>query len=107
HVWAAGANHTINYRPPAAVTGPFITFFPGKLDFGFVTTNSSRTLTVTLANRGKQPLQISSFIFTGPAEARFSLGQTSVDRLEPGDSTELNVRYRPTVASESDAAELV
>jgi len=107
HTWAAGANHTINYRPPAAITGPFFTFFPGKLDFGFVTTGQSRTLTVTLANKGKQPLQISSLVFTGPAAARFSLGSTTVDRLEPGDSTLLNVRYRPTVSSEFDAAELV
>jgi photosystem II stability/assembly factor-like uncharacterized protein len=107
HTWAAGANHTINYRPPAAVTGPFFTFFPGKLDFGFVTTGQSRTLTATLANKGKQPLQISSLVFTGPAAPRFSLGSTTVDRLEPGDSTQLNVRYRPTVASEFDAAELV
>lgn len=106
-VWAVGQNHAINLRPPSSVTGPLMTFFPGSLDFGFVTTNEGRTLEVTIANRGKTALQLSSLSFAGPAAARYSLGQSIIDRIEPGDTAVVPVRYRPIVAADFDSAELV
>ncbi|MBS0658732.1 MAG: choice-of-anchor D domain-containing protein [Verrucomicrobia bacterium] len=106
-VWAAGANQSIQYRPPISVAGPFLTYYPGRLDFGFVTVGESKTLEITIQNRGRTALQISALSFTGPASARYSLGSTVIDRIEPGDSATLPVRYRPTAVSAFDSAELL
>lgn len=106
-VWAAGTNESIALRPPTSLSGAFATLYPGRLDFGFVTVGYSRSLEVVVQNRGKQTLQISSLAFTGPAAARYSLGSTVIDRIEPGDSARVPVRYRPTAASALDAAELL
>ena len=108
HVWAVGEQSKINYRPPVEPSGPFFTCYPGQLDYGFVTTNESRTLFVKVTNRGKQPLTVSASgaSISGPAANRFSLATTSIGRLEPDDTTEIPVRYRPTATSEFDYAEL-
>ncbi|MCC5808167.1 MAG: choice-of-anchor D domain-containing protein [Opitutales bacterium] len=107
HVWTAGDAHRIEYRPPAPVTGPFLTFFPGKLDFGFVLTGESEVRELRLRNRGKQALQITGLVIEGPAAGRFSLAQSSLGTIPGEGDLPLRVRYRPTTASTLDHAELV
>ncbi|MEZ5302654.1 MAG: choice-of-anchor D domain-containing protein [Verrucomicrobiales bacterium] len=101
--WAVGEDHAISYRPRTAPSGPFLTFHPGELDFGFLILGNSRTLPLEIANRGGADLQIDDLRITGTG---FSLVLGDVERIPPGGRATLQVRYRPTAASAYDAGAL-
>ncbi len=90
--WAAGEDHRIQYRTPQPLTNAFLTFHPGELDFGMLTLGESRTRPLELRNRGKRDLQISQLAITGTG---FSLVQAGVNRIAPGDTMTVQVRFKP------------
>src|SRR5690606_9511916 len=36
HVWTVGETQRVQMRPSQPPSGPFVSFYPGKLDFGFL-----------------------------------------------------------------------
>jgi photosystem II stability/assembly factor-like uncharacterized protein len=83
--------------------GGMLAFYPGELDFGSLPPGGSRTLPLHLRNGGAAPVQVSSIAVSGSA---FSLAQSAIDTLAPGESATLQVRYKPAAVSAFDYGEV-
>jgi photosystem II stability/assembly factor-like uncharacterized protein len=90
--WVAGERQQVQYRPPQPQAAPFMTCYPGELDFGMLTVGQSRTLTLEIRNRGKRDLTLSRLKVDGPG---FDLVQGAVTQIAPGDAMALQVRFKP------------
>jgi hypothetical protein len=101
--WVSGDQGRIQFRPRTMTADPFMSFYPGRLDFGFLTLGQSRTLPVAITNRGGEPLQVSSISIAGTG---FSLVQSDIDEISSGDTVTLLARYKPTAASSNDIGEI-
>jgi hypothetical protein len=103
-VWVAGEQNRIQrFHSFIWPNSPTLTFYPGQLDFGMLPLGQSRTLPLRLQNRGKSRFSISSLTVSGTG---FSLAQNTVSGLAPGDSTTLQLRYRPATAAALDLGQL-
>ena len=73
----------------ALAATPTMSVSPGALEFGQMDQNMAKTITLTISNLGDGPLVL--------GEVEVSCGCTAADpvknRLEPGESTELNVTF--------------
>jgi len=78
---------------------PSIVANPGHVDFGEVPFSETRTESVTLTNEGSQSLVLRDIQIEGPTSYTFTWPDP-VDRLGPGEETDLLVSYAPLSASE-------
>ncbi len=83
-----------------ATLQPFMVITPEVLDFGGVSTDSTRTRTLTVANQGSATLLIDSIEIGGPDAGRFSSRTVELPLaepllVEPGAEEELNFRFSP------------
>ena len=102
--WAVGGDAEIRFRPEDTPDGPFATFAPGELDFGFRLVGETKTLPLRIFNRGTSDLSLTGIAVSG---APFSIVQTGVPAVSPGDAVTVFVRYAPTAVSVSDLGELL
>jgi hypothetical protein len=102
-VYVAGEQNRIqSLRSLPAPRTPFVTYYPGELNFGLLPLGESKTLPVKIRNRGKGPAVLSGMTLTpdgGPFSVVF--GPTSAT-LAPGEEITLQVRYRPAASSDFD-----
>ncbi|HWB01723.1 MAG TPA: choice-of-anchor D domain-containing protein [Verrucomicrobiales bacterium] len=102
-VYVAGEQNRIQrFRSIQIARTPFVTYFPGELNFGILPLGESKTLPVKIRNRGKAAASLSGLAIT-PLGGPFSLafGPASAS-LSPGEEITLQVRYRPSAESELD-----
>jgi hypothetical protein len=79
---------------------PIVECTPASLAFGRVRVGTSRSLNITLTNRGVRAFDIEAIGLIGPA-GPFSAGPASQTHLEPGDQATIPVDAAPTDVARS------
>jgi hypothetical protein len=81
---------------------PRLVLRPQELDFGRVIVSETAERSLVLANEGNAPLTLGRLVPVGPAAADFRVtgggcrdGSRTVEKLAPGDSCRLEVRFAP------------
>ncbi len=81
-------------NPPVAV----LRIQPNNVNFGDVPINTTATQSITLANAGNAPLQLSNPVVTAGANQGFSVTAPPRLTLGPNETTTFQVSFTPTVA---------
>lgn len=81
--------------------GCFVNAVPSSIDFGAVPLNTLRARAVTVTNVGQDPCFIDDTAIGAGSDPGFIDASTNFGAIFPGNSKELAVAYRPTVASSS------
>jgi photosystem II stability/assembly factor-like uncharacterized protein len=101
--WLAGEQGQIHFRPGMAPIGPILTLDPGEVDFGLLPLNRTRTVDVTVFNRGFAPLNVTAITRTG--SSAFALSTTALTGIPTNSSRTFQVRFTP--ASQGDHAAVI
>jgi len=99
--WLAGEQGQIHFRPNNAPTGPIFTLAPGEVDFGLLPLNRTRTVDVTVFNRGFAPLNVSAITRSG--SSAFALSATALTGIPTNSSRTLQVRFTPVSQGDHSA----
>ncbi|MCI0534996.1 MAG: choice-of-anchor D domain-containing protein [Verrucomicrobiales bacterium] len=91
----------IYFRPFEAPAGPFLTFAPGAADFGILPLNRTRTIEVTVFNRGVAPLHVTGITRSG--SSAFSLGASQLLNIGTNSSRTFRVNFTPTTQGDHTA----
>jgi len=103
----AGGSPSAPSAPSRVLIAPILALSlasePPALPFGSVRTDTSRTLSFSIANEGSAPLTISAVFLSGPQAAVFSAAPASLT-IAPGEAPRtLRVSFAPTAAGEQRA----
>jgi len=99
--WLAGQFGQIYHRPPQAPAGPFITFAPGRADFGVVAVNGEKVIEVEVSNRGFAPLNVSNITLSG--SSAFSVSTTRLLNIGTNSAAAFRITYRPVTQGDHSA----
>ncbi|HUU01662.1 MAG TPA: choice-of-anchor D domain-containing protein [Myxococcota bacterium] len=80
----------------SAVTAPAISAVPAQIDFGEVQLSQIATIDVQIANNGGSDLVVSDIRLASGSSDAFSVLQSLLPAIAPGQSRTLNVIYYPT-----------
>ncbi|MGB5822208.1 MAG: choice-of-anchor D domain-containing protein [Saonia sp.] len=71
----------------------------GSLDFGLIDLNTSKTITINVANVGTASLQLNNISIDGPDAQLFTFQNQSGNTLEPGESAILEITFTASQSS--------
>ena len=99
------ANHTI--ETTFRLVFPDINVNPASLDFNKVKTRVTATKSITVRNAGEGKMTVSKLVISGKDRASFSATLSAARTVNPSESFELNVIFKPASTGRKNAVLLI